>query len=102
MKFFLHIKKQVKGKNSKEKLLTQRAQILLCACLSFRLSPMLIIARRILKLINKILVKNISYYNLHNMATATAIAASNSANLSTTHKQNQINPSYLKKFNYNN
>ena len=54
MNFFLQINEQVKGKNSQETVLTKSAQIFFYACLSFRLSPQLIIARRILKLINNI------------------------------------------------
>ena len=34
IKFFLHINKQVKGKNSKEKFLTGSAQIFLYTCLN--------------------------------------------------------------------
>ena len=49
-KFFLHINKQVQGKNSREKILTGSAQIFLYACFSFRLSPRLNIDRRIIKL----------------------------------------------------
>ena len=50
MKFFLHINKQVKGKKSKEKFLTESAQIFLYACFSFRLPPRLNINRRITKI----------------------------------------------------
>ena len=50
MKFFLHIIKQVKGKNSREKFLTGSAQIFLYACFSFRLSPRLNIDNRITKI----------------------------------------------------
>ena len=50
MKFFLHINKQVKGKNSREHFLTGSAQIFLYACFSFRLSPRLNIDRRITKI----------------------------------------------------
>ena len=50
MKFFLHINKQVKGKNSREIFLTGSDQIFLYACFSFRLSPRLNIDRRITKI----------------------------------------------------
>ena len=50
MKFFLHINKQVNGKNSREKILTGSAQIFLYGCFSFRLSPRLNIDRRITKI----------------------------------------------------
>ena len=54
MKLFLHINKQVKGKNLREKGLTGSAQIFLYACFSFRLSHRLINDRRTLKLIHNV------------------------------------------------
>ena len=52
MKFFLHINQQVKGKNSKAIFLTGSGQVFCYACLTFRLSPRLIIATKTLQLIN--------------------------------------------------
>ena len=51
---FIHINKQVQGKNCQDKILPKSAQIFCMPVFSFRLSPWLIIASRIFTLINNI------------------------------------------------